>query len=303
MMRIASSSVFATVAVACFHLLCSAPAMANTWAIYVMNADGSDVQKIRYDQQAMFGSPCWLNDGKRIAYDGGPNGFENSHIFVHSLGENTPKDIGAGNCPCFSPDDQQVAFFMTDRNASGAKPGIYVMNADGANREWICEGSRPRWSPDGDKLVMASGHEGFASLYVYDTVSLERTRVLARGYEMVVGAAFSPDSSRLVFIGFKAGQVRAGSTMQEGDVAVVAVKADAQPEVVYHGRVGWHPDWSPKANKLLFRISDGSMERLSILDLDADRKPAAIPSQLGRTNRDATWSPDGKRIVFVSDRE
>ena len=30
---------------------------------------------------------------------------------------------------------------------------------------------------------------------------------------------------------------------------------------------------------------------------------AAIPNQLGRTNRDATWSPDDKRIVFVSDRE
>lgn len=69
---------------------------------------------------------------------------------------------------------------------------IYVMNADGANREWICEGSRPQWSPDGDKLVMASGHEGFASLYVYDTVSLERTRVLARGYDMVVGGPFRP---------------------------------------------------------------------------------------------------------------
>lgn len=91
--------------------------------------------------------------------------------------------------------------------------------------------------------------------------------------------------------------------MQEGDVAIVDVKADAQPEVVYHGRVGWHPDWSPKPNKLLFRISDGSLERLNLLDLDGDNKPAAIPNQLGRTNRDATWSPDGKRIVFVSDRE
>jgi Tol biopolymer transport system component len=37
--------------------------------------------------------------------------------------------------------------------------------------------------------------------------------------------------------------------------------------------------------------------------LEGDSKPAAIPNQLGRTNRDATWSPDGKRVVFVSDRE
>jgi Tol biopolymer transport system component len=303
MKRFASRWILAAAAAACCHGFWSAAAPANTWAIYVMNADGSDVQRIRYDPQAMFGSPCWLNDGKRIAYDGGPNGFENSHIFVHTLGEGTAKDIGLGNTPCFSPDDQQVAFFMTDRNTSGAKPGIYVMNADGANREWICEGSRPRWSPDGEKLVIASGHEGFPSLYVYDTVSLERTRVLARGYELVVGAAFSPDSSQLVFVGFKGGQVRAGNTTQEGDVAIIEVKADSQPEVVCEGRVGWHPDWSPMSNKLLFRISDGGMERLHILDLEGDKQPAAIPNQLGGTNRDATWSPDGNRIVFVSDRE
>ena len=303
MKRMAWSYILTAVAAACFHGFWPMPVRANTWAIYIMNADGSDVQKIRYDRQAMFGSPCWLNDGKRIAYDGGPNGFENSHIYIHTLGEDAAKDIGSGNTPSFSPDDQQVAFFMTDRNASGARPGIYVMNADGTNREWICEGSRPRWSPDGDKLVIASGHEGFASLYVYDTVSLERTRVLARGYDSVIGAAFSPDSSRLVFIGFKSGQARAGSTTQEGDVAILDVKADSQPDVVCHNRVGWHPDWSPVANKLLFRISDGSLERLHILDLEGDKKPAAIPNQLGRTNRDATWSPDGKRIVFVSDRE
>ena len=91
--------------------------------------------------------------------------------------------------------------------------------------------------------------------------------------------------------------------MQESDVAFVDMKADSQGEVVCHSRIGWNPDWLPVANKLLFRISDRSVERLHILDLEGDKTPAAIANQLGRTNQDATWSPDGKRIVFVSDRE
>jgi Tol biopolymer transport system component len=80
------------------------------WAVHVMNADGSEVQRVRYDPQSMFGSPTWLHDGKQIAYDGGQRGFDDSHIFVQKLGESVARDIGAGNTPCFSPDDQQVAF-------------------------------------------------------------------------------------------------------------------------------------------------------------------------------------------------
>ena len=38
------------------------------WAVYVMNADGSEVQTVRYDPQLMFGSPAWLHDGKRIVF-------------------------------------------------------------------------------------------------------------------------------------------------------------------------------------------------------------------------------------------
>jgi len=202
------------------------------WAVYVMDADGSDVKKVNRDERSLFGSPVWLHDGKRIAYDGGRQGFDASHIFVHTLGEEKPQDIGPGNTPSFSPDDQQIAFLMVQNNTSGARPGIWVMNADGKSREWICEGARPRWSPDGEKLVFSSGHEGFPSLYVYDTVSLEQVRVLDRGYDQVIGAAFSPDSNQLVFIGYKGGPVRASSTDSEGEVAVVDARAGANPSVV-----------------------------------------------------------------------
>jgi TolB protein len=191
---------------------------------------------------------------------------------------------------------------MPQGNAAGAKPGVYVMNADGANREWICEGSRPRWSPDGEKIVVAGNHEGYPSVYVYDTVSLATTRVLPRGYDQVIGAAFSPDSSQLVVIGYKGGEVRRSSTDSQGDVLIIDAKAESQPEVVCQNRVGWHPDWSPQGRKLLFRIHQFGVQRLHVLDLEGDRKPEAIPNQAGERNSDGVWSPDGKRIVFISDR-
>jgi Tol biopolymer transport system component len=273
------------------------------WAIYTMNADGSDVRNVSQNNRGSFGAPGWSHDGKKLTYHGVSNGatFTNSHIFVHRLGEVSSDDLGPGSTPSFSPDDQQIAFTIADWSVHKLKRGIWVMNGDGKNREWISEGERPRWSPEGDKLVFMSKHEGFHSLYLYDIVSLERTRILGPGYDQIIGASFSPDVSRLVYVGYKGGAIAENSP--NGELAVVDAQSGAVPEVLLRGRVGWHPDWSPEGTKILFRVADEvGIERLQVLDLEGAAEAVILPNQVSKVNGNAVWSSDGKRIAFASDR-
>ncbi|MGH7135289.1 MAG: TolB family protein, partial [Pirellulales bacterium] len=275
-----------------------APAAAKAqtrWAVYVMNADGSEVKKVSRLDASYCGSPGWARDGKRLAFDVTPATFDfsKSHVHVQTLGEATTTDLGAGNTPCFSPDDSQILFFLPNP-AGSLKKGIWVMNADGSGREWLSEGERPRWSPDGDKIVYTSSHEGFASIYILDTLTLERTRVLDRGYYEIIGATWSPDGKELALIGYKGGRQDKGG---KGELAVVTATANQPPRTLYQSSVGWQPDWSPDGKTLLFREVVGNQERIHLLTIGSERS-RMVPGQLSGRNGDAVWSPDGKQIAF-----
>ena len=71
------------------------------------------------------------------------------------LGEGPPTvtDLGTGNCPTFSRDDERIAFLS---NADGVERGVWMMKADGSDRTLLGDYGRPAWSPDGRQLMIVS---------------------------------------------------------------------------------------------------------------------------------------------------
>ena len=71
----------------------------------------------------------------------------------------------------------------------------------------------------------------------------------------------------------------------------------------WKGNIGWHPSWSPDGKQILLWVKDDkNASHLNLISVEGTDGPHEIPGQTSAFNSDATWSPDGSRITFASDR-
>jgi len=287
---------------ACCLLTCAVQAQVKsigTPLIYVMERDGSHVDLLaKLPEMKWLGSPSWSRDGKMVAFDATPvyMGWSQCHVFVIAVEgsfKKMVKDLGCGNCPAWSPDDKRIAFHVLYGSPDGAKPGIWIMNADGTDRKQLSRsGGRPRWSPDGRRIAVWG-------LEILDARSGAATPVLQHEYPGSDGATWSPDSKRLTFVG----PDRKG---QESDLCIVdADGGKGSLRVLLRGNLGRQiPSWSPDGKQIAFWIKEkDGVRRLYAVAPDAPGLPVLVETHSrGVWNADPTWSPDSKKIAFSSDR-
>src|SRR5688572_17908490 len=147
-----------------------------TFALYTMNADGSDVRLVT-DQVPNPTAAAWSPDGTKIALVGGvffaiepglpPPAIDIYCVNVDGSGlTKLTKESGLNSSPTWSPDGSRI-LFTGYRDFNGARNcfevncfEIFVMNADGSNDHPLTNDPNrggiyqlPRWSPDGTKLI------------------------------------------------------------------------------------------------------------------------------------------------------
>ena len=189
--------------------------------------------------------------------------------------------------PRLSPDGGTVAYVVwwVDREANDYRSAIWLAPADGSappRRFTSGRGrdSQPRWSPDARVLAFVGKRDGRAAQLFVMPVDGGEPTPLTDLKEDVTDVAWAPDGSRLAF----ASRVRDPAYEEEDEkrrpprrIRRLQYKLD---------NVGWTVD---RPSHLFVVPADGSgpPEPLTSGDFE-DRKPA--------------WSPDGRRIAFVSAR-
>lgn len=222
-------------------------------------------------------------------------------------------------------------------DASGNKE-VYTADYDGFNQRRITHlrsiALFPRWSPRGDNIIFTSYHHGNPDLFMVSkdgviikpvsmrqglntsgrwspdgsqiavTLSMGRSpniyliktngtivRQLTYGWGAEVSACFSPDGRYIVYTSDKPGYPQLYTLQLEGMIE----------QRLLYGNYADSPVWSPRGDKVAFSMMSIS-GKYDIYTIDPSGRNITQLTSFTGNNENPSWSPDGRFILFVSDR-
>ena len=169
---------------------------------------------------------------------------------------------------------------------------IYVMDADGGNRENLTNHPAydvdPDWSPDRTKIAFASNRNGGAlQIYVMDADGKNPIR-LTDGPRSKWGPDWSPDGGKIAF------------WVKKWVNHIDVMDADGKNRVMLVDDAS-QPSWSPDGREIAFasrRDDDGIRSDIYVIGADGQGL-RRVTHELWSAFSPA-FSPDGKRIAYVT---
>jgi Tol biopolymer transport system component len=218
--------------------------------------------------------------------------------------------------PAISPQGDKVAF-ISNRNEYF---DVFIMNAtDGSIIQKLVNGQTTNnfeelhlltpgisWSPDGKRIAIASKAGNQDAIFLIDVASGDQEQ-LSFGLAGIFSVDWSPKGDAIAFV---------GNTASQSDIFVYNLKTKKLVNLTDDIYSDERPTWSPDGKKLYFSSDRGDVvthdstdirfhdyNSYDIFSIDVATRDIERLTDWSRSNQGSpVVSPDGKKILFVSDR-
>jgi Tol biopolymer transport system component len=271
------------------------------WApdLYVMNANGRNVRRLTRSGATRTtylasSEPAWTADGRRIVFvrTAVRRGRAQSDLWIVQANGRGLRRLTATPGHESSPSLSPFGLLAFSRSSPTGVPEVLVKLLDEPNARRIARGASVAWSPEGHTVAF----EWQGSVYTVRSDGTQLRRVTAGG-----APSWSPDGARIVV------------TTPAGLVSVLADGGDSRvvtrrPETAYDGDASWSSPRTqpprgfaiaPADRGIVYAAGSGRNAELYVRDasgavrrLTTNRVYDGFPA----------WSPDRRRIAFVSTR-
>lgn len=260
----------------------------STQNLWISSAEGGQPRRLTGSTQESM-NPQWSPSGDVIVFR--RYGDDNMALWAISPEGGDERRLTKSGLryeiPIWSPDGTRLV--AVARNGRDEPMGIWMIDVEGNETQLVADGDfhySPAWAPDGKSVFFQSNRLGQPGIWQVDVNTRELKRALGDGigYDAF---AVAGEGSEIVYQRGKytGGQffydVETGARSPVSLGGAIRVSADGRWAAYQSYRSGNQDIWALPLDK-----SDGEPVQIT-------RYPGA--------DHDPSWSPDGKRVAYVSD--
>lgn len=230
--------------------------------LYLVDSQMGEITRLTSDMNV--DSLSWSPDGRQIAFSALAPEYSSYEVFVVDTASRGIRHleiplVGGANRDevSWSPLGDRLAFVQ---RAAADDGRIYTMKVNGTDIQYLTEGNRPSWSPDGKYITFVRPRRPgtYGDIFIVDPEGKNPKQLT---YDIEAdGPSWSPDGNHIAFAGFWLGR-------DDPATGYYIMNADGTDLTFLSGRGDSFPSWSQDGQRILF-TERGHVYSIEIGNLD-----------------------------------